>query len=118
MMNPTDVFFLETRLQEVYVEILHLPKANLLIIFFNIVQCAGVLSKITVSSNYRVFLVFQFNCSEIDSLPDVAFVIGGRNFNLSAEYYVQQQVSGYYFQHIAVLAIPISLIAPSRDSSS
>jgi hypothetical protein len=85
---------------------------------FKIVCCATVLNTDTVLSNYWVFFAFQFNCSDIESLPDVTLVIGGRNFNISAEYHVQQQVSCYYFHHTAIPNIPVTLIVPYRSISS
>jgi hypothetical protein len=45
---------------------------------------------------FVTFLAFQFNCNQIGFLPDVTFVIGGTNFNISAEYHVQQNVSDDY----------------------
>lgn len=46
-----------------------------------------------VLSHYKVFLPFQFDCSQLGLVPDVIFGIGEKNFNISAEYHVQQNVS-------------------------
>nr|P54958.1 RecName: Full=Aspartic protease Bla g 2; AltName: Full=Allergen Bla g II; AltName: Allergen=Bla g 2; Flags: Precursor [Blattella germanica]AAA86744.1 aspartic protease precursor [Blattella germanica] len=34
--------------------------------------------------------ICKLDCSKIPSLPDVTFVINGRNFNISSQYYIQQ----------------------------
>ncbi|PSN44593.1 Aspartic protease Bla g 2 [Blattella germanica] len=34
--------------------------------------------------------ICKLDCSKVSSLPDVTFVISGKNFNISSEYYIQQ----------------------------